>query len=209
MFLDVIKAMFPGALDCAMRDREGFCASARKKTSSRLQRPELRHEDVTAASPYEEIQTLDRLPSPGLSSYDLARASLGATSMHELNASRSFFVQPGYFLEEFPRELPHDFYSKLASCLCTDHEIQNRFGSARFCTGDSACARFLQECVGGNEQGASQLWRSLSVCEKQELRMTYACGPSSPDYLVNIMVGQHSSRSSECGSSSARSDYTS
>jgi hypothetical protein len=174
-------------------------------------------------------QSLYRLPSPGLSARDLPTHSrhteMNPETEREYLALKALF----YYQEKthelvlgtsvdsadnmqdtgFPGELPCDFYHKLADLVARDRQVQERIatGDVQFCGRHTLRSRFLQECIRDRAELASQLWRALDVCDKQDFLLAYSCGPPSPDFFVNLMMPRYSP--SECGSSSTDFDVRS
>lgn len=176
-------------------------------------------------------QSLHRLPSPGLSARDLdlpplsRHAEMNAETEREYLALKALF----YYQEKthglvlgtsvdsadnmqdtgFPGELPSDFYHKLADLVARDRQVQERIamGDVQFCGRHTLRSRFIQECIRDRPELASQLWRALDVCDKQDFLLAYSCGPPSHDFFMNLMMPRHSP--SECGSSSTDFDIRS
>lgn len=184
-------SIFGGALD----DRICQCGLRNGKKSARKDAPLISTKRLPELGPRQQ-ETLLRLPSPGFSSYDL--------SQHNLSATGTPLMPPDC---SFPGEVPRDFFQKLADLMARDREIQRKIATCdmQFFAGHSVRSRFLNACIKSNTPVACQLWRSLSGLDKQELLSTYSCGPSSPDFFVNMMSNDLTSRS-ECGSSSG-GDY--
>lgn len=195
MALAAIASHFGGAFDCTMRDRgEGLCGLRNGK------RPACKNAPMISTSRVPEPtgrEILHRLPSPGLSSYDLSQHNMSAAGTPSKEEDCSF-----------PGELPRDFFRKLADLMARDREIQNKIAKAdmQFFAGHSMRSRFLNACIMSNERDACQLWRSLNGRDKRELLFTYSSGPSSPDFFVTMMTSD-AALLSECGSSSSGGDY--
>jgi len=198
--------------------------------------PRLAHEMVNVPIPYDSFwdQSLHRLPSPGPSARDLA-PQFGHTEMNAETEREYLALKALIYYQEkrndlvlgtadtrtggsadnviqdtgFPGELPCDFYLKLADLVARDRQVQERIasGDLQFCGRHTLRSRFLQECIRDRTELASQLWKALDVCDKQDFLLAYSCGPPSHDFFVNLMMPRYSP--SECGSSSTDFDVRS
>lgn len=186
--------------------------------------------DFTPRSNYLD-QSLHRLPSPGLSARDLDLPPLSRHTEMNAETEREYLALKALFHYQekthalvlgtsvdssdnmqdtgFPGELPCDFYHKLADLVARDRQVQERIaiGDVQFCGRHTLRSRFLQECIRDRPELASQLWRALDVCDKQDFLLAYSCGPPSHDFFMNLMMPRHSP--SECGSSSTDFDIRS
>jgi len=88
-------------------------------------------------------------------------------------------------------ELPNDFCARIAALIAKDDGVQQRILNERevaFCSTYSLPSRFLQKCLGQQETEARKLWKAVDVQSRQELLLTYECGPPSPHFFADMLM---------------------
>jgi len=88
-------------------------------------------------------------------------------------------------------ELPNDFCARIAALIAKDDGVQQRILNERevaFCSTYSLPSRFLQKCLGQQEPEARKLWKAVDVQSRQDLLLTYECGPPSPQFFADMMM---------------------
>jgi len=105
-------------------------------------------------------------------------------------------------------ELPEDFFTRIAALIAKDDGVHQRIltGDVAPCSTYSLPSRFLQKCLGQQEPDARELWKALDVQSRQDLLLTYECGPPAPQFFADMMM-QPGPPGSNCGSYSTDVEF--